>query len=624
MQFTSVQNKQLIIKMDSDNPEHLEELRIEKLNEELLNAIHMRDKPKIDILLRNGACIDYNSCEALHESYWNDDNSITFYLIEKGADINIIGESLFLKAVEFGDIKMVKYLVEHNVDIHICDNEAICQAYLTDCDRNMYDLTYYLIEKGADIHARCEFILRMAADNDDIKMVKYMLDHNANVHVEYDEPLRNACKNSCLEIVQLLVEKGANIHAENDEPLKNATRNHCYDIIKYLVERGANIHIDDDSPLWLAVENNKFELVEFLLDHKANIHSRNYDLLKHSLINDNHDMAILLIRKGANIYAHGNIALLHSASCGDLNIIKALIEVGVDIHANHDEALCLAAYKGHYQIVKLLVENGANVNIRDDEALKKASSNGNELIVKYLIENGANVNGNAMCVAAKYGHLSIVKILMEHKTFTDKDYETYMYQAAYGNHIEVVKFFVDNDIKTYLREDFFCDIAEKGKMEIIKLLIDKHTYSSQTYSRAFGRTCSNGYLELSKLLFQQGVDVNFNGGYAIKWAVSYKHMEIIRFLIENGADIQYIDIKTRIKLGFDKFVWVKKPDNIPSFRESNECPISKTNLNSSVPQLGCKTCLNVFEKTSLEEWLMMGHDICPMCRVGNVFYLVNG
>ena len=54
------------------------------------------------------------------------------------------------------------------------------------------------------------------------------------------------------DIAKYLLEDGADIHAKNDEALRNAVIFGDVRIVRYLVEQGADIHADRDTPLRLA------------------------------------------------------------------------------------------------------------------------------------------------------------------------------------------------------------------------------------------------------------------------------------------------------------------------------------------------------------------------------------
>jgi ankyrin repeat protein len=65
-------------------------------------------------------------------------------------------------------------------------------------------------------------------------------------------------------VVKFLVEQGANIHAKDDFPLRWAAKNGHLEVVKFLVEQGANIHADNDFPLRWAAKNGHLEVVKFL------------------------------------------------------------------------------------------------------------------------------------------------------------------------------------------------------------------------------------------------------------------------------------------------------------------------------------------------------------------------
>lgn len=87
------------------------------------------------------------------------------------------------------------------------------------------------------------------------------------------------------------------------------------------------------------------------------------------------------------------IKALHN---GDPETAKKLIQSGADIHAKDDLALRLAALYGHLELVKLLVELGSDIESNNGEALIWASIGRDQRhrdVVKFLIESGAKTRG---------------------------------------------------------------------------------------------------------------------------------------------------------------------------------------------------------------------------------------
>lgn len=70
------------------------------------------------------------------------------------------------------------------------------------------------------------------------------------------------------ELTKLLLEKGANVHARNDYALRRAAENEHLEVVELLIGKGADIHAYDDYALRWAAENGHLEVVELLEKYK--------------------------------------------------------------------------------------------------------------------------------------------------------------------------------------------------------------------------------------------------------------------------------------------------------------------------------------------------------------------
>jgi ankyrin repeat protein len=106
-------------------------------------------------------------------------------------------------------------------------------------------------------------------------------------------------------------------------------------------------------------------------------------------------------------------------------IIETQITVGLfdahdlnQINMNQATPLYLASKYGHWSIVELLIEHHAEIDFEckdRDGALQVASSRGQSKIVQILLDSGAKVaaqSGEAIRVAASKGHTEILKLLI--------------------------------------------------------------------------------------------------------------------------------------------------------------------------------------------------------------------
>ncbi|KKP94624.1 MAG: hypothetical protein US13_C0017G0002 [candidate division TM6 bacterium GW2011_GWE2_36_25] len=206
-----------------------------------------------------------------------------------------------------------------------------------------------LLDRGANVHAQDDFVLRWAARNGHTDTVRLLLDRGANIHARDDYALRCAAANGHTDTARLLLDRGANIHADENEALRFAAGNGHTDTVRLLLDRGANIHADDDFALIGAAYNGHTDTARLLLDHSANIHADENEALRFAAGNGHTDTARLLLDRGANIHARDDHALRWAAGSGHTDTARLLLDRGANVHA-----LDVWAYTAHHHVVTLL------------------------------------------------------------------------------------------------------------------------------------------------------------------------------------------------------------------------------------------------------------------------------
>ncbi len=115
-------------------------------------------------------------------------------------------------------------------------------------------------------------------------------------------------------------------------------------------------------------------------------------------------------------------------SLGDIDSVRNYIDNGADVNSRDHlkrTILMVASYYGHLEVVKYLIDKGAEIDTtgsfeQTHTALLTASQEGWLEVVKYLISKGANLH-----------------IISQHN-------ETALILAVIKNHFEVVKYLVEN------------------------------------------------------------------------------------------------------------------------------------------------------------------------------------
>ena len=252
-----------------------------------------------------------------------------------------------------------------------------------------------------------------------MEVVKYLVEHEADIHAEEDEPIIVAARGGHLAIVEYFVSKGANIHAKQETALCSACYNGKIDVVKYIVEQhypdihaSPRIGYEYTSPIRSAIEYGSLELVEYLLSKGADPNTRDnvnfdpqfrgcfdYDFCLCLAIELNHvDIVECLLQNGANLHifhTDDEYVLCKAVKLGYIGMVKCLLRWGADVKVrttNDDNLLCYAVDDGQFEIVQALLSHGASVyvNIENGLPLRTACRKEYFDIAKLLIDRGAH------------------------------------------------------------------------------------------------------------------------------------------------------------------------------------------------------------------------------------------
>ena len=123
------------------------------------------------------------------------------------------------QAYEFGHVDCVNTLLKVCVGKQGLPCPEISLAE-TCKNVNFINLTYFLIEKGQDVNKDLDEPLRNATEHGNTNAVKYLVQFGAQVNMvdtKGASPLLLACKENHLDIVGILLENAANINIETDQ-----------------------------------------------------------------------------------------------------------------------------------------------------------------------------------------------------------------------------------------------------------------------------------------------------------------------------------------------------------------------------------------------------------------------
>ncbi|GAW10750.1 hypothetical protein ANO14919_000850 [Xylariales sp. No.14919] len=259
------------------------------LDEILLTAVLLKKEKAVEIMLKNGANVNYLDKFGRNPSIIaaiGGNVQLLKILFKWGTSLGIASGSLatpLQAAAYWGKIGMVQFMLEERVDINTQAGE-------------------YGTALGA------------AAYSGKVKAVELLLSKGADINIqagEYGTALGAAVYGGKVEIVELLLSKGADINIQAGEygtALGAAAYGGKVEIVELLLSKGADVNIQAGkcgTALGAAVYGGKVEIVELLLSKGADVNAKGgrYGTPLGAALNTywpNGDVIKLLLSKGAD------------------------------------------------------------------------------------------------------------------------------------------------------------------------------------------------------------------------------------------------------------------------------------------------------------------------------------
>ncbi|XP_057318733.1 ankyrin-1-like [Microplitis mediator] len=462
-------------------------------------------------------------------------------LINDGVDINgsFWDKTPLEIAVRRGYKKMTELLVKNKANVNSKNGENVLKVAV---EKNNFELMRLLVDAGADVNSAA--ILEQAIKNNNYEIVKYLISNGAEINNAYEyrkwgiTPLEHAVQRGYKKIVELLIEYKADVNRISFFSftcLSIAIENDNFEIFKLLLDAGADIrpsHITR-APIYTAVDKNNYEITKHLINHGADVNTcfDNKTLLYRAVENENERIVELLINNKANVNQtivicySSNSALYKAVEISNLNILKILVKApSIDVNLSldfHEPLLHQAIRQNNYEIIKCLIEHGANINTvyKCETPLKIAIINGNKEVVKLLIENNAGVKASL-------------------------DYSSSpLHTAIEKNNFEILEMLVNIDTTkvnpSYGRPPLLTAVRENN-FEMTRYLIKFGADVNTWYGYPLHIAVKNKNNDIVKLLIENKADVNFigtAGETALSLAVEKESFELVKILLDNGADI---------------------------------------------------------------------------------------
>ncbi|KAL2870556.1 ankyrin repeat domain-containing protein [Aspergillus lucknowensis] len=227
--------------------------------------------------------------------------------------------------------------------------------------------------------------------------------------------------------------------------------------------------------------------------------------------------------------------LTWAAENGRLSVIRKLVDAGAEVSKLLDgfSALHYAVGGGHTDVVRLLIDAGADTSqtARDEEfPLVIAARHGHEGVLRLLL-NVTNANTSsgqlqykrALCRAVYFGHLHIVRFMLEYAGVKPKD-SSAVNGLDGGSWLDLAR-----------DETLLYEAAKAGNCDMIRLLLRYGATVPPVHRRSNHPlivATQNNHWEAIQLFIQAGTESKI----ALQKTSAHGRNEVAQFLLDSGAD----------------------------------------------------------------------------------------
>lgn len=427
-----------------------------------------------------------------------------------------------LQAVKAGDREAALVMLNGASNVNIAEADGTTALHWV-VQQNDMVLATSLLRAGANASAKNRYgisAIYLAAQNGSAAMMRVLLAAGANANEEFNEGetvLMTSARTGDYNTVQMLLENGAAVdareHWHGQTALMWAAAQNHPGLIPLLVEYGADVEAFSSveewerqrtaeprekwlppggiTPLLFAAREGCLKCISALLDAEANINAttpKGISSLLIAIINGHYDVAWALIESGADVNIADDTARTPLYAAVDFNTMP---------ESNRPSPRVIDNDHSSFELIKALLDHGADVNaqLERQAPYRLKLDRGNDTML------GAGTT--AFLRAAKGGDVAAMRLLLSHGA--------------------------DAALSTVQGNNSLMTAANLGTRE----------------SDSTGRYKTQGkMIEAIQICLDQGLDINAvnnSGRTAIFGAAIFGLDEVVQFLFDNGATLNYRD-----------------------------------------------------------------------------------
>lgn len=184
--------------------------------------------------------------------------------------------------------------------------------------------------------------------------------------------------------------------------------------------------------------------------------------------------------------------------------------------------------------IKSLVIQGVDVNYNSLVPIRSAIVNNRLDVIQFYIDHGISIHYNDLEDAIKHANIKTLDFLLDQKIqYDDENDLTRAFDHIVENY-EIIELIISKG-NIVFKNCALIVAVEKNKLEIVKLLVENGADAKTQDNAALICAVINGNLKIVKYLVSNGGNPHSDKYRILQNAISFNHWEIVKFLVQSGA-----------------------------------------------------------------------------------------
>ena len=274
-----------------------------------------------------------------------------------------------------------------------------------------------------------------------------------------------------------------------------------------------------------------------------------------------------------NVYSYwilSSRSVHHAAAHNEIEIMKQFIEMGLLKNQNNlplkKTPLYSAVCHRHIDMTRLLLKNGADQTRSEGIAIKTSVYMGDLDMVKLfysteMTRNWVLRSNNDLYIIFQECDADMIMFLLEKEFFSLT--EERLYEMNYNelillpdilrnvvrfDRVDVMRHLMEKpELTDYFTSNYVLDmcVTETNSDVCMRFLLDHYRYNSNVLTHPLVSALKGGFMydpniEKAKLLVEYGADVNAENGACLWYAIVWKQIDSVCFLLDNDIDLNLL------------------------------------------------------------------------------------